>query len=321
LCLTLTPLDSHAALVPQEIARTQDDFAALSEAGGVKATGAFPFDYQFLAYLEGEEAELWAAASVHAGRVRGVFQGGWKYSLRITADFFLEDSLVASNTHRIDHVLSTQIPSSVSDGFPLQTPVLLPPGRYDYRIRVQDLNWEGDRSVNVKTGSVTVPAIDTSKPTISSIAIAADTGGTWNPAPGVTLMLNAAAIVYRSARPYIYYEVYGLTPGADYRSEIRLVSTWASRGQGEEFTGKHRPFELQYRGTVPRDAAVPVRSVFRLEMQDTQQGPYEVRVRVTDLATGEVSEMRRARLRVREIDRTRPVVPITEVDPGSMRER
>lgn len=308
---------ARAALL-QELPDTEAAFTALEEAKGLRAGGAFPFDYQQLAFRAPDgRTVVWAAASVHAGRVRGVFEAGWKYSLGISVEYFRGDSLVAADSTHSDFLLNVQIPESISDGFPVQTSVRLEPGDYEYRMRVQDHNWEANRSVNEKTGSVTVPGFDTSGPVVSSIAVAADTGGTWTPAPGVTLKLNAAGIVYRSARPFIFFEVYGMTPGGDYRGEVRLVSRWASTGKGETFTSPFQPFQLQYRGTAPLDPAEPVRGVFRLEMDNTQEGPYEVRVRVTDLTTGAVSATRAATLKVREHDRTRPTVPISEVSPGA----
>ena len=86
--------------------------------------------------------------------------------------------------------------------------------------------------------------------------MAADSSGTFQPAVGVDLQLNAAAIVEKAARPYIYFEVYGLTPGSSYRGEIKLSSTWVSRGRGEQFTGPYQPFQMQYRGSVPADPTV-----------------------------------------------------------------
>lgn len=302
---------------------TKTSFEALAAAGGLRAGGAFPFDYQFLAFHGGtrDAVAVWAATSVHAGRVRGVFDGGWRYSLSMELELHQGDSLVASSAWRVDHVLSSEIPDWVFDGFPLQARVTVPPGEYTYRITVRDLNWPPDRSVNVIQGNLTVPAFDLSGPVISSVAVAADSGGTWDPgtwepAAGVNLKLNAAAIVTRTARPYIFYEVYGLTPGATYEGDVSLLSTYAPRGQGEQFSGSHRPFRIQYRGTAPDDPTAPVRAVMRLDMSDTEPGPYEVQVRVTDEATGIESEVRTAELRVREYDSRRPTFDISEIDQG-----
>ena len=308
-----------AASIPQQDVQVESRTAtqalnALAESGGLKATGAFPFDYQYLAFYGGspEIVALWAAASVEAGRIRGVFDGGWRYSLSLRLQLFQDDSLVVEKTRRTDFVFSRQVADTTRDGFPLQTMVSVPPGRYDYRLVVQDMNWPDERSINRVEGSLTVPEFPVTGPVVSSIAVAADSSGTFKPAVGVDLQLNAAAIVEKAARPFIYFEAYGLTPGSSYRGEIKLSSTWVSRGRGEQFTGPHEPFQMQYRGTVPADPTVPVRAVMRLETRDAEPGPYEIQVRVTDLETGERSEIRKADLKIRP--RTVRGSPITEVE-------
>jgi hypothetical protein len=307
------------ASIPQQVAQVQTHaeaaaLNALAESGGLKATGAFPFDYQYLAFHGGspEFVALWAAASVEAGRIRGVFDGGWRYSLSLGLELSQDDSLVVSKTRRTDFVFSRQVADTTRDGFPLQAMVSVPPGEYDYRLVIKDENWPDDRSVNLVQGSLTVPAFDVTGPVVSSIAVAADSSGTFKPAVGVDLQLNAAAIVEKAARPYIYFEVYGLTAGGSYRGEIKLSSTWVSRGRGEQFTGPYQPFQMQYRGSVPADPTVPVRSVMRLDTRDAEPGPYEVQVRVTDLESGVRSEIRKARLKIRPPS-TR-AAPITEVE-------
>lgn len=286
----------------------------LAESGGLKATGAFPFDYQYLAFHGGspELVALWAAASVEAGRIRGVFDGGWRYTLSLGLELFQDDSLVVAKTRRTDFVFSRQVADTTRDGFPLQTMVSVPPGEYDYRLVVQDMNWPDERSVNVVEGSLAVPEFDVRSPVVSSIAVAADSSGTFKPAVGVDLQLNAAAIVEKAARPFIYFEVYGLTPGGSYRGEIKLSSTWVSRGRGEQFSGPYQPFQMQYRGSVPADPTTPVRAVMRLDTRNAEPGPYEVQVRVTDLATGQRSEIRKTKLKIRP--ETTRLAPITEVD-------
>ena len=53
-----------------------------------------------------------------------------------------------------------------------------------------------------------------------------------------------------------------------------------------------------------------------LDVLDTEPGPYEVQVRVTDQATSEKSDVRKARLKVREIDDRRRALDISEVETG-----
>jgi len=304
--------ESQASLV----AASERDFDRLDSGAGLRSGGAFPFDYQQLVFFDLDDqgkpvadAKLWTAASVQAGRLRGYFDDGWNYNISMIVELFDADTLVARNETRHEVVMGMRVDSNEEKGFPVHTLLRVPAGVYDYHIRIQDSNWEEDRSVNHKRGSLVVPASITSQPFVSSVAIAADSAGAWNPASDVKLKLNAARIVQKDARPYVYFEAYGLTPGSSYRGEIRLVSRWVSRGQGEEFNGTYEPFQMQYRGNVPTDPSEPVRKLLRLDLQDTEPGPYEVQIRVRDLETGLVSEVRSARLKVQGADRYRRLVP------------
>ena len=311
---------SHVRVATAQTANVDanGDFADLEASAGRRTGGSFPFDYQQLVYypVSEDDVDLWAAVSVHAGRVRGVFEGGWKYELEMRFILLQDGEEVARDLTRVKHVLSALISPRTSDGFPLQTRVRVPPGRYDFRIEVRDLNWEGDRSLNIQEGEVVVPQFDPSRPFLSSVAVAADSGGSWSPAVGVELKLNAARMVQTDARPFVYFEVYGLTPGGTFRGDVRLVSTWRSEGTGETFDGVRQPFQLQFRGTAPDDPDMPVRSVLRLEMKDTRPGPYEVQVRFTDVETGAKSEIRKTGVRVRPPQDTGSQQEITEIGTG-----
>jgi len=296
------------------VAASERDFDRLDSSAGLRSGGAFPFDYQHLVFFELDEqgeptsgVRLYTAASVQAGRLRGYFDDGWNYSLDMTVELYDADSLVARTETRHLYVLPMRVDSDEKDGFPIHVLLHVPPGEYDYRIVIRDNNWEDDRSVNEKRGRVVVPKSITSQPFVSSVAIAADSTGAWSPTSGIQLKLNAARIVQKDARPYVYFEAYGLTPGSSYRGEVRLVSRWAGRGQGEEFRGTYQPFQMQYRGNVPTDPSEPVRELFRLDLKDTEPGPYEVQVRVRDLETGLASEVRSARLKVRGLESYRPL--------------
>ena len=314
--------ETPAALV----ASSERDFDRLDSGAGLRSGGAFPFDYQHLVFFDLDglgkpvgDVNLWTAASVQAGRLRGIFDDGWNYSMDLTVSLFDADTLVARTEIRHAFVMSSRQDEDVTDGFPIHVLMRVPAGEYDYRIMIRDNNWPDNRSVNEKRGRVVVPRPITTQPFVSSVAIAADSSGSWNPATDVELKLNAARIVQSDRRPYVYFEVYGLTPGSSYRGDLRLVSRWAGRGKGEDFRGTYQPFQLQYRGTVPTDPAEPVRELLRLDLTDTAPGPYEVLIRVRDLETGLVSEVRSARLKVRAPDAFQRIVPIAGVrkdEPG-----
>jgi len=302
------------------VAASERDFDRLDSGAGLRSGGSFPFDYQHLVFFDLDDegdpnfgANLWTAASVQAGRLRGVFKGGWNYSLDMTVALYDADTLVARTDTRHDYVLGSRLDSDESDGFPIQAMLKVPAGEYDYRIVIRDNNWEDNRSVNEKRGRLVVPESIKTQPFVSSVAIAADSAGTWIPASNLELQLNAARIVQKDARPFVYFEAYGLTPGSSYRGEVRLVSRWVSRGQGEQFRGTYEPFQMQYRGSVPADPSEPVRKLLRLDLRDTEPGPYEVQIRVRDLETGQVSEVRSARMKVRGSDSVRRIVPMVDV--------
>ena len=302
-----------------DIADSERAFDRLDAEAGLRSGGPFPFDYQHLVFYPSFEAgrseagvDLWTAASVQADRVKGVYEGGWRYSLDMTVELFQADTLAYRGDARTALTIGAPLPrdDAAELGFPIQVGLRVQPGEYDYRIRIRDNGWEGDRSTNEKVGRIEVPEAVFGQPFISSIAIAADSGGTWRPSGGVDLQLNAARIVYSDARPFVYFEAYGLTPGGDYRGEVRLVSRRVTRGADDVFDGAYQPFQLQYRGSVPMDSGEPVRKVLRLDLGQTRPGPYEVQIRVRDLVTGVASEVRSARLKVRPSGAYEPLLPV-----------
>lgn len=322
---SLAALDAQEAGPPApdapavHVAASERAFDRLDSEAGVRSGGAFSFDYQHLAFFpSASTVDLWTAASVQADRVRGVFDGGWRYSLFMTVELWRADTLVETREARTSLTLGSPLTprESAGLGFPIQTLMRVPPGDYTYRIRIRDEGWEGDRAVNETSGRLVVPRAVRTQPFVSSIAIAADSGGTWEPAQGLSLKLNAARTVYDDARPFVYFEAYGLTPAGEYRGEVRLVSRRVTRGADDVFDGAYQPFQLQYRGSVPSGPDEPVRKVLRLDLSQTSPGPYEVQVRVRDLVTGQASEVRTARLKVRERDTYEPLMPVANGDPG-----
>lgn len=312
----------QAGLPAVHVANAERAFNQLDAEAGLRSGGPFSFDYQHLAFFGPAAArpdarvELWTAASVQADRVKGVFSGGWIYSLDMTVDLYRQDSLTYSSTARISMTLGSPLTpaSAAGQGFPIHTLMEVAPGEYDYRITIRDNGWEDGRAVNEKSGRIVVPRPVQTQPFVSSIAVAADSGGTWKPAPGLDLKLNAARIVQSDARPFVYFEAYGLTPGGDYRGEVRLVSRRVTRGADDVFDGAYQPFQLQYRGSVGANPDEPVRKVLRLDLGQTRPGSYEVQVRVRDLVTGRASEVRSASLKVREPGNFRPLLPLDRTD-------
>ena len=267
---------------------------------GTHTGGAFPIDWEHLRFLRGSGSMItvWAAINVDAGRCwPRATSGGWLYSLALRYELFDQDGeLVATGADSLRYEHPTRLKSD--QGFGLQAPVTVPPGTYRFRIEVEDRNRE-PVARSVKEGELIVPSYGVPGPVLSDLAVASDTPGIWQPLPGVSLKLNAAHVVYVDASPYIYFEAYGLTPGARYRVEVRMESAEAQSFMDRRLRGASRPFQLQYSGPVPIDPDTPVRGAQHLKLgTNTLPGLYQVTVRVTDLVTGETSLPRRINLKV-----------------------
>ncbi len=271
---------------------------------GTHSSGPFPLHWEHLRFLRGSGGVItvWAAINVDAGRCQPkLTSAGWLYSLSMRYDLFdLNGERIATAMDSLRYAHPTRLKSD--QGFGLQVPVAVPPGTYRFRIEVLDRNREPAAS-SVKEGELIVPSYESLGPVVSDLAVASDTPGIWQPLPGIRLKLNAAHVVQVDASPYIYFEAYGLTPGARYRVELQMESAEDQSFLDRRLQGARRPFQLQYSGTVPTDPESPVRGAQHLRLgSNTQPGLYQVTVKVTDLATGETSLPQRTNLRVR----TRP---------------
>jgi hypothetical protein len=295
-----TPPATDAAEAEQPVQRA--GVASLAPpSSGTHSSGPFPIDWEHLRFLRGsgDMVTVWAAINVDAGRCQPKpASGGWLYSLAMQYELYDQSGeRIATGTDELRYVHPSRLKSD--QGFGLQAPVTVPPGTYRFRIEVRDRNREPVAS-NVKEGELIVPSYDAPGPVLSDLALASDTPGIWQPLPGVRLKLNAAHVVHLDASPYIYFEAYGLTPGARYRVEVRMESAEAQSFMDRRLRGARRPFQLQYSGPVPTDPDSPVRGAQHLKLgSNTRPGLYQVTVKITDLATGETSLPRRISLQVR----------------------
>jgi len=268
---------------------------------GTHSGGPFPIDWEHLRFLRGsgDVITVWAAINVDAGRCQPrPASGGWLYSLAMQYELYDQNGeRVATGTDELRYVHPSRLKSD--QGFGLQAPVTVPPGTYWFRIEVRDRNRE-PVATNVKEGELIVPSYEVPGPVLSDLAVASDTPGIWQPLPGIRLKLNASHVVHVDASPYIYFEAYGLTPGARYRVEVQMQSAESQSFMDRRLRGAHRPFQLQYSGPVPIDPDTPVRGAQHLKLgTNTLPGLYQVTVKITDLTTGETSLPRRINLQVR----------------------
>lgn len=295
-------LTQQTEVVAKPDAEQQAAVAVLAPpSSGTHSSGPFPIDWEHLRFLRGsgDVVTVWAAINVDAGRCQPVIvSGGWLYSLEMRYDLLDQDGeIIATGRDSLLYIHPSRLKSD--QGFGLQAPVTVPPGTYRFRLEVRDRNRK-PVALSVKEGELIVPSYEVPGPVLSDLALASDTPGIWQPLPGVRLKLNAAHVVHVDASPYIYFEAYGLTPGARYRVEVHMESSESQSFMDRRIRGSTRPFQLQYSGPVPIDPDTPVRGAQHLKLgRSTPAGMYQVTVKITDLATGETSLPRRISLQVR----------------------
>lgn len=142
-------------------------------------------------------------------------------------------------------------------------------------------------------GSVPINSYDTPKLTISDIVLAEPEPGTWK--------RREAQLAFVPPRQFVegepvnlFYEIYNLPRGADYRTEISLEP--AEGGAATGFTRLKRLFggsdgrvNLSFTGVANADPELGVQEVRRMS-SGVKSGKYQLIVRITNLATGETAQ-------------------------------
>ena len=117
-------------------------------------------------------------------------------------------------------VFLARTPVPASEHLVGQVSLAVPPGRWDWRLSVQ----EGERAGLVTpTASLTVPVMDGSALGLSDPVLGSVTGGlAWRPTPTDTVLLNPVRRFWSGEEMGLYYEVAGLLNGEQYRTEIAI---------------------------------------------------------------------------------------------------
>ncbi len=182
----------------------------------------------------------------------------------VPAEFDLE----AAGVSGPDAVLGLRIPAEV------------PPGRYTTLFQVRFPPSEDGRARgNYVSDSLVVRDFGGALPLLSDIAVAPDSGGAWRPRPGLAMRPSPSHRTGTDGVAWIYLEAYNLTPGGAYTARVRLQDAAA---EGDEPPA----FEQEYSGTAASGARILTPVVLRLELNEVPPGDYELKVRLTDSATG-----------------------------------
>ncbi len=255
-------------------------------------TAGIEFAYETLRFREEgrDRSEVWWLATSRAGDLTATAAGDSdpgrpvSYALRADLAYLGPDGL--------NHVRAASRPVvqdllAADDGVPIRMNLVLEPGSYPYTLVLRDEGSERGRLGNWVLDTVTVSARQFGIPSLSDIAVAADSGGTWSRDGRSFLRVGPTHVVSARGTAHTYFEVYGIRPGATYDVEVRVVSESAADlafDLGEE----RLAFAVRFRSVADTDAGgLGVgRHYLRVELGDSSPGAYLLAVRVTDHMTG-----------------------------------
>lgn len=188
---------------------------------------------------------------------------------------------------RLDTVRVFAAPKPLPDGTYLTGQLSLPltPGLYAYRLLTQQA--DGAAGTLVSGDSVNVDTLTGRRFAVSDIVVGrVGSGLVWS-GRGDTVFLNPLGRFPEGGTAELYYEVYGLPPGAVYHTVVRLEH----RGGRSAFGaishlfggGKRLPVLLEF--DAPSDGPA-TRVHRRIDLGDAQRGPYVLTVQISDPAKG-----------------------------------
>lgn len=242
------------------------------------------FGYQLYAFRgAGDEPEIALSVGVPVAEAARLAHDG-ALDVDVSAALLVPDS---GAVERADSLVRTRYIPVEGDGMLLFAATLPSPrtGAVDYRIAVGG----PDRRVGgLARGTMDVPELNAPGLRLSDLVVA-----TVEAAPnfrrGPAHVALAARRAYRTGESFdFFYEIYGLTEGRRYRTEIRLdrrPGSLADRLLG--VLRGNRSVELRFDGVAAApDRVYGIQELRRVATSDLRSGIYDVSVTITDLETG-----------------------------------
>jgi hypothetical protein len=274
-----------AGFLAWERARNEEDatYAVQTIPDAPAITPGVMFAYETLRFREvgGDDTEVWVLASVRAGDLTAVGSpvSGWGVGYRLAADLALmtpDGYWLLRGTSRP----TVHDPLGSDDGIPARVSLRLPPGSYPFTLAIRDAGAPAAAVGNWVHDTLTVAGPIPGLPAVSDLAVAADSGGDWSRDGETFLRVDPTHVTSSRGAAHLYFEVYGLRPGAAYEVEVRVVpETQAERMFRME--SEELAFALRFPSVAEPGVLGFSRHHLRVDLGASPPGAYFLSVTVT----------------------------------------
>lgn len=226
---------------------------------------------------------VWLNAVVEAVEFEPLVEPDGSFRYRVDGLWGLVDE--SGEYRRLQSTVEARTPRRLGrdESLPVRIAADLPAGRYrqTFVVRGQTAA-RSDRPPpgNYRTSELTVRRFDLAVPELSDVAVAADSGGDWSPdgvsRPESGIRPTPAHGTGPDGVAWVYYETYGLTPGATYTTRVQV----------RPLDGDGDAFELTFPGDVPLEVGPRLRRTLRLDLTEAKPGRYRLSFTVRDDEAG-----------------------------------
>jgi len=235
-------------------------------------------------------AAVWFVGTARADQleVRRTAGRGWLRSTVLTVALRGPDGTTVRDVRR-----EFESPGPLPEGAGLDAFLRtgLAPGPWPFTVSLRDGtfrepvgNWLQDTLIVPDFGGVYGSVL----PALSDIAVAPDSGGAWTRDGQVFLPITAAHATRPDGTVHVYFEVYGIRPGAAYDVELRLVEE-DDADRIWRLDSDDLAFRLEFSSEMSDDGSGIGRHHLRLDFSDSSNGAYLLGVQVRKAQTGERS--------------------------------
>jgi hypothetical protein len=235
-------------------------------------------------------AAVWFVGTARADQleVRRTAGRGWLRSTVLTVALRGPDGTMVRDVRR-----EFEFPEALPEGAGLDAFLRtgLAPGPWPFTVSLRDGdfeqpvgNWLQDTLIVPDFGGVYGSVL----PALSDIAVAPDSGGAWTRDGRIFLPITAAHATRPDGTVHVYFEVYGMRPGAAYDVELRLVEEEGA-DRIWRLDQDDLAFRLEFSAEMSDDGSGIGRHHLRLDFSDSPSGAYLLGVQVKKAQTGEHS--------------------------------